>query len=185
MVVAITGFALFLNSASCIHGTLSYLMNVDSGFIYQLYIALLVTAGLTVFPTLLILVLLVFWFACFFVCSISMRRAFNPQPTQNHAPPQTSSNSNKRLFKHLKVIHCSLDMTKKSKECSICIDSFRRDSKIIPLPCDFRHYFHEKCITEWLRTHDVCPICRKQILYDMVKKMPSEKEILKSLKEMN
>ena len=32
------------------------------------------------------------------------------------------------------------------KECVICFTEFDRDSKVVFLPCDKRHYFHAKCI---------------------------------------
>jgi|LakMenEpi03Aug12_release.lakeMendotaPanAssembly.Ray.scaffolds.fasta_scaffold09607_7 RING-finger-containing ubiquitin ligase len=44
--------------------------------------------------------------------------------------------------------------------CSICMDDYKEEDKIIILKCN--HYYHEKCIENWLCNQKVtCPICRK------------------------
>jgi hypothetical protein len=42
--------------------------------------------------------------------------------------------------------------------CSICIENMKTDHKLKILKCN--HYFHEKCIMEWLKNSEVCPLCR-------------------------
>ena len=51
------------------------------------------------------------------------------------------------------------------KDCVICMQEFIRDEFIIALPCDQRHYFHEKCIKDCIvNTKKLnCPICRRNI----------------------
>lgn len=46
-------------------------------------------------------------------------------------------------------------------ECSICMDSVEIGDQVTVLPCT--HWFHETCITAWLKEHDTCPHCRKGI----------------------
>ena len=36
------------------------------------------------------------------------------------------------------------------QNCAICLQDFQENDEIIPLPCDDKHYFHTKCIMEWL-----------------------------------
>ena len=46
--------------------------------------------------------------------------------------------------------------------CSICLGPFyeKKSSKnVVRTTCN--HLFHEKCLTEWLATKSVCPLCRK------------------------
>jgi hypothetical protein len=44
-------------------------------------------------------------------------------------------------------------------ECSICLDDFKIKDKILTIPCS--HYFHSKCIKEWLLEKDnTCPSCK-------------------------
>lgn len=45
-----------------------------------------------------------------------------------------------------------------AKECQICLDSFKRGTKILELPCE--HGFCLTCIRRWLHNHRTCPVCR-------------------------
>ena len=46
-------------------------------------------------------------------------------------------------------------------ECSICMDAVELEDQVTVLPC--KHWFHETCITAWLKEHNTCPHCRKGI----------------------
>lgn len=43
-------------------------------------------------------------------------------------------------------------------QCSICLDNYGTDEKIVKLECS--HLYHMKCITEWSKQKKECPICR-------------------------
>jgi Ring finger domain len=43
-----------------------------------------------------------------------------------------------------------------SKECTICNEAVKTTA--IRLPCS--HVYHSVCITQWLKDHDTCPLCR-------------------------
>ena len=45
------------------------------------------------------------------------------------------------------------------------MQEFTRDDFIVALPCDQRHYFHEKCIKDCIINTKklICPICRRDI----------------------
>jgi hypothetical protein len=48
------------------------------------------------------------------------------------------------------------------KDCNICIETYKKDDKIVILPCN--HVFHNECIENWLCNEKVtCPICRKDV----------------------
>uniref|UniRef100_A0A0X3P4M6 RING-type E3 ubiquitin transferase n=2 Tax=Schistocephalus solidus TaxID=70667 RepID=A0A0X3P4M6_SCHSO len=49
----------------------------------------------------------------------------------------------------------------KSESCPICFDDYAAGEVVITLPCE--HFFHENCITRWLKEHGTCPICRKNL----------------------
>ena len=48
--------------------------------------------------------------------------------------------------------------------CAICIEEFDNKKEVVKLnPCN--HFFHKKCITEWVKTtrNPNCPTCRTEI----------------------
>ena len=51
--------------------------------------------------------------------------------------------------------------TKKDCECSICLEKIKKGTEIYTLPCG--HYFHQKCLDEWVKYKSECPICRNKI----------------------
>lgn len=55
---------------------------------------------------------------------------------------------------------------KATSECCICMSEFQEDEDVTPLPCNIAHYFHAQCVTEWLKTNNTCPLCRKVVTGD-------------------
>lgn len=47
--------------------------------------------------------------------------------------------------------------------CVICMRNYTDEEKVIHMPCDSRHYFHEECIMTWLEQNNMCPICKTEI----------------------
>ena len=45
------------------------------------------------------------------------------------------------------------------KECCICLD--KNTTEWVRTPCD--HEFHKKCINDWYKTKNTCPICRSNL----------------------
>lgn len=51
--------------------------------------------------------------------------------------------------------------------CSICYVEYKADDDVTPLTCDTKHYYHTKCIEQWIqRGNNSCPLCRKPIKED-------------------
>lgn len=46
-------------------------------------------------------------------------------------------------------------------ECTVCIEEIKVGDEVVFLPC--KHWFHEGCVTMWLKEHNTCPICRTPI----------------------
>lgn len=67
--------------------------------------------------------------------------------------------------------------------CCICMDDFAADKsqQLVVLPCK-AHFFHEACITEWMRKQNVCPVCRHPVTVEGLNKQ--EKELEKLLKQI-
>jgi len=74
------------------------------------------------------------------------------------------ANCNKKKLKCRRLN--STDEDKLLNECSICLEPFVKNEKIIELDC--KHNYHEKCIKDWMDTNNSgnnnCPICRENII---------------------
>lgn len=46
-------------------------------------------------------------------------------------------------------------------KCSICLEEFEKQKEIYQLKCN--HYFHKKCLSEWMKFKNTCPLDRKNI----------------------
>jgi hypothetical protein len=55
-------------------------------------------------------------------------------------------------------------------ECIICMEDYKEEDEVIELPCDTRHFFHAACISGWLKTNNSCPLCKKPITMEDLKK---------------
>ena len=53
-------------------------------------------------------------------------------------------------------------------ECIICLADFTDTDMVTPLPCDKRHFFHTKCIKEWARQKQHCPLCNVRFTRDQL-----------------
>ena len=47
-------------------------------------------------------------------------------------------------------------------ECSICLEKYVKNDKIMSLECS--HSFHDSCIKLWLKNNNTCPQCRENII---------------------
>lgn len=50
------------------------------------------------------------------------------------------------------------------ERCIICYDSMKRHQNLRTLPC--AHKFHKKCVNEWLRFENFCPMCRTTVVWE-------------------
>jgi hypothetical protein len=78
---------------------------------------------------------------------------------------QLSKDSSKilNLDNHNVVKYKQLDdsIKKEHKNCSICFEKFYYNQNVINLDC--KHLFHQKCLTEWYKYKQECPVCRKKL----------------------
>ena len=63
----------------------------------------------------------------------------------------------KRKIKENELLENELLIT----ECSICLDSYEIGDTISILSCE--HFYHTKCLNEWLNKKEECPLCREEI----------------------
>lgn len=65
-----------------------------------------------------------------------------------------------------------------NKACPICMVDMNLEDEVMVMPCDNRHFFHKTCVTHWLETSQVCPICRDNIVHRLTgtTEIPKEDE---------
>ena len=59
-------------------------------------------------------------------------------------------------FKHLKKYSALTE-----DKCPICLQKYKSSDIIKEFPC--KHIFHKTCIFKWLKTSNVCPLCKHDI----------------------
>ncbi|EKJ70695.1 hypothetical protein FPSE_09205 [Fusarium pseudograminearum CS3096] len=85
-------------------------------------------------------------------------RLMEANPQSNAAPPATDE-----ALRNLerKPVNKQMLGSEGKAECTICIDEMKEGDMATFLPCS--HWFHEECVTLWLKEHNTCPICRTPI----------------------
>lgn len=76
---------------------------------------------------------------------------------ENTGPPPATD----QQLINIPVITISQEEVDKKLECAICMEDFRLGEEAKKLPC--KHCFHQPCISEWLKLHGTCPVCRKNL----------------------
>ncbi len=87
---------------------------------------------------------------------------------RNYATKHGSKPIKDESLSNLKQFPLSNKYCKKGKDgkyelpsCCICLSEIKKGKNTILLPC--KHMFHSKCITDWLKSNNTCPMCRKEI----------------------
>jgi len=62
----------------------------------------------------------------------------------------------------LKIYRVNSDDNLLLDECSICLEKYKVNDKILNLKCD--HKFHKDCINQWSKDNNTCPQCRENII---------------------
>ena len=98
----------------------------------------------------------------------------NNEIRMNHSPPNyhidtsIQNQNQKRTISNLRKIFGEINFTKnildknEQKKCSICLEDFKIGTKIIYLPCF--HFYHSKCIEQWIKNSNKCPLCKNEIV---------------------
>jgi hypothetical protein len=44
------------------------------------------------------------------------------------------------------------------------MEEFKDSDEVAELKCDERHYFHSRCLEDWLKRKLECPLCKKVVI---------------------
>lgn len=69
----------------------------------------------------------------------------------------------KKIMDQLERKEFNLESFPEYDECVICRANYEKGEKMIILPCNSKHYFHEACLVKWLEINCLCPICRANL----------------------
>ena len=47
--------------------------------------------------------------------------------------------------------------------CSICMNEYEENDKVLQFSCAGGHYFHQECINKWMGHKSICPLCKHGI----------------------
>lgn len=100
------------------------------------------------------------------------------QLTEDIVPIRSLS---KNEIKSLPTVNITQEHIESGLQCTICIDNLNLGEKVKLLPCN--HYYHEKCITPWLKKQAICPNCRKQIKIKSSQKFSNSENFQTDLSE--
>jgi len=168
--VAVAGMVLFVNNKPCLS---------ERSMIQAVFVLYLVFTWLAAGPYLIAFTLVLIYLICCFGFVLARIR------NQRRAGGNSHKGLEPSLMNQLRVINYDKEFFTKVKDCAICIDEFKSGDKIIPLPCDLRHQYHEKCIKDWLKSNNICPICRKVLGKDLMKTLPGKDTLMKKIKQLN
>jgi hypothetical protein len=119
-----------------------------------------------------ILMVLIVLMACYCPVLINtlqpVTEDLNHIPVSNHRNAVTMRRQNKMSFTNTIInalVHRKFHKQLNGmSECIICMEKFENGkSDITPLSHNQEHFFHTKCLEEWLKRNNKCPICRTEI----------------------
>ncbi len=86
---------------------------------------------------------------------------YDPNPPPGGPPP--ASDRAMRQLPNVVVTQNDL-LDEANRECCICFCDVNLGDRLTRLPCG--HLYHRPCISEWLRKHCTCPVCRYELETD-------------------
>ena len=60
------------------------------------------------------------------------------------------------------------EYVKEETKCSVCLGEYNEEDKnLVVLQCLTKHIFHEKCLLEWAKKQEYCPVCRSELIFSV------------------
>ena len=54
------------------------------------------------------------------------------------------------------------------ENCSICLEKFKGTDVVKQFACG-QHIFHKKCLINWLKKSNICPLCKYDLMNGIAK----------------
>ena len=86
----------------------------------------------------------------------------NENLLQNESNSENNQNHQNNQNQTIEKIELTFTNNLNNKNCSICLDEFNENEILFQLICN--HYYHKKCINDWLRKNRSCPLCRTDLV---------------------
>jgi len=103
---------------------------------------------------------------CFYGQSHFLNDAIHRHTVEEVIPPNVDVSD---FINTLETIECdstTLDIEDENAVCPICLSPWEKGYTIKVTPC--YHFFHEECLSNWLRRVFKCPVCRRDFTADYV-----------------
>ena len=81
------------------------------------------------------------------------------QQIQNEAVARRSVNE--ETIASFPTVLLTAEQLTQEGDCSVCMETLK-DVPAMELPCS--HHFHKKCICQWFKSRNTCPVCRYEIV---------------------
>ena len=119
--------------------------------------------------TLLIFFIVLIWSSmglCRFINYCQNHYRYHNNNNNNQRNQRLITNNNNQSEIDIEDIEKTLikynDEEHTEKTCSICLDEYLNNDELFKLMCN--HYYHKKCIIDWLTNNSSCPLCRINLL---------------------
>ena len=112
-------------------------------------------------------IIITFFIIIISIIYIIIRLCYVPENEREKKIKEFLENNRKKQINHIvneTCIICLDNLPTDNNETKDKKNSQTKEEKIAILDCG--HRFHDKCIIEWLKKHDKCPLCRIKVKFD-------------------
>ncbi|CAI2377528.1 unnamed protein product [Moneuplotes crassus] len=114
-----------------------------------------------------ILALEAIWFFCkLFLIVILLSGILLSMLIRNYLNCRRSNRQKKTVKEKIfgrKSLDVSFSKINPDEFCIICMEVYKPQDQMIRLPCTQKHFFHSKCIGDWISVTPKCPLCNIDI----------------------